>query len=279
MRIEEVKISPQQAREWLAIEPERVQRTLRKRNLAKLKHAIDAGEWRLTHQAIAIAPNGFVLDGRHRLTAIGSQRKHVTAMVAFDSDPATFDAIDTGAARSPADTLKVAGYTDVNVLAAAARQVKAYPDIMGTTNTLTTVTNPMTSTEVLAAVEDPDMGKIVQDAISPGHRIAGGVGRYGYRTSATALVALINLYSQAGEDTRLEFVVRLADGAHLEPSSPILALRRWIITETGYPRIIGTYRTTAAMVAGIRAWNNYAAGKPRESIRYRPGVDVMPEID
>jgi hypothetical protein len=277
MRLEQMKVSPAQAREWLAVESDRPIRPIKAATMAKLRHALESGEWRLTHQAIALDPGGFVLDGRHRLTAIGEQRKHVPCLVAFDCDPETYQVIDTGTARTPADTLRVAGYTDVNVLAAAARQAHAYPLVVGGTDTLDSATGRMTSAEVLSIVES-DEGKIVQDSLTLGTRLTHGVGRYGWRSAAAALVAVIAAHTNHGEDTQREFVNRLASGADLAIDSPILAYRRWLILDTGLASHPPQWRRTGSMALGIKAWNQYANGEERTTMRYVPGRSIMPEI-
>jgi hypothetical protein len=279
MRIEEVKISPAMAREWLLVSPERNQRAVRQRNVAKILHAIETGEWKMTHQPIALDPTGFVLDGRHRLTAIAAQRKHVASLVAFDADPETFGVIDTGAARSPGDSLRIAGYTDVNVLAAVTRQVLAYPEVIGTTSTLGSAMVGMTTADILNKLAHDETGPAIRGSIRPGHNVAAQIGRYGMRTSVSVLIALLALYSQHGPDTQTEFANRLGDGANLDARSPILAFRRWLIAEKGYKAVNGTYRPTTFLANGIRSWNDYANGRERQAMRYRPTVDHMPEVD
>jgi len=281
MRIEEVKITPQQARDWLAIPSPRPTRTLRQRNVRKIMHAIENGDWKVTWQAIALAPEGWVIDGRHRLTAIGGQRKHVTSLVAFDADPDTYAVADTGASRSPGDVLKVAGFTDVNVLSAATRQVIAYPFIVGTASTLGSITNEMTNADVLTALEDPEIGKTIEQMVRPGNNAANLIGRYGMRTSMTVLMAVVALYTSHGVDTQEEFFARLADGAHLGTESPIYTFRRWITSDSSsnsYYAISGSYRPTAFLSVGIRCWNDYVTGQDRHSIRWKEHRETMPEV-
>jgi hypothetical protein len=271
------------ARDWLAVSPERNQRAIRQRNVAKILHAIETGEWKTTHQPIALDPTGFVLDGRHRLTAIAAQRKHVASLVAFDADPETFGVIDTGAARSPGDSLRIAGYTDVNVLAATTRQVLAYPEVIGTSSTLGSAMVGMTTADLLIKLADDEVGPTIRESLRPGYLISSQIGRYGMRTSASVLVSVIRLYSRHGPDTQEEFTARLGDGTNLNAGSPILAFRRWLISESksgqSYRSISGTYRPTVFLAMGIRAWNDYSAGRPRQRTQHRPGIDHMPEVD
>jgi len=278
IRFELVKISPQMAREWLAIPPLHTPRTLRQRNIGKILHSINEGDWQVNHHAIALAPDNSVLDGRHRLTGIAAQRKHVMSWVAYDCDPDTFDSMDNGSSRSPGDTLKTAGYNDVNVLSAATRQVVSYPQILDTTSTLGSITGQLTNTDIRKALQDPDVGKAVQEAVRPGHQISKGVGKYGTRTSATVLIAVISLYTDQSEDIVEEFANRMGDGLHLGPDSPIAAMRNWILYPGGYGKMTGTYRPTAFLYCGIKCWNDFASGAERHRVIYRPTRDIMPEV-
>lgn len=282
IRFELVKITPQMAREWLAIEPLFPPRTLRQRNVGKILHSIDESEWKVNHHAIALAPDGSVLDGRHRLTAIASQRKHVWCWVAFDCDPDTFDTMDNGASRSPGDTLKTAGYNDVNVLSAVTRQALAYEAVVGTTGTLGSITSKMTNTEIKRALDEPEVGKPILAAMRSGGIVAKGVGRYGVRTSATVLIAVIARHTSAGEDTQQEFHERLTDGAMLPATSPVHKFREWVTSanpKNSHQGIAGTYQQTAFLALGAQSWNNYIAGEELEKpLRYNPTRTEMPEI-
>jgi hypothetical protein len=276
-RIVPMRITPQQAREWLAVSPERNQRTLKQRNINKLLHAIETGDWKMTHQPIALDPTGYVLDGRHRLTAIASQRKHVASLVAFDADPDTFGVIDTGAVRSPGDSLKIAGYTDVNVLAATTRQVLAYPEVVNTSTRLSQPAWAMTTVDILEALDDPEIGKVVQESIRSGYMIAKEFGRYGMRTSSTVLIAVIAIHSEKGPSAQEEFLDRVVDGVNLEAGSPILAFRKWLISDAYY-KTSPAWRPTIFLANGIKSWNDYVTQTDRFQLRFRPGTDYMPEV-
>jgi hypothetical protein len=81
-------------------------RTLRKWHVSRLSATIARGDWLVTHQGIAIATDGRILDGQHRLAAIVAANKTVSMMVARDCDPSTFIVLDQGAKRSYGDALR-----------------------------------------------------------------------------------------------------------------------------------------------------------------------------
>jgi hypothetical protein len=65
------------------------------------------GEWKLTHQGIAISTDGTLLDGQHRLHAIVRTGIPCMMLVTTDCDAHLFELIDRGRIRTQADSLHV----------------------------------------------------------------------------------------------------------------------------------------------------------------------------
>lgn len=104
MRFEVVKITPEQAAEWLG--KNEGNRKLREHRAAYLASAILAGKWKLTHQAIAIGKRKRLLDGQHRLRAVCLANKSVEMVVAFDVPEDTFSVLDAGMPRKMYERLR-----------------------------------------------------------------------------------------------------------------------------------------------------------------------------
>ena len=107
-------------------------RGIRRARVERLAHDIETGAWQITHQPIAVTDTGAVLDGQHRLLAVIMAGVDVDMLVMRGADPETFKVVDTGAVRTTGDSLKIAGYTNVNHLAAIVRGYLAYATVMGT---------------------------------------------------------------------------------------------------------------------------------------------------
>ncbi|WP_157509211.1 hypothetical protein [Luteipulveratus halotolerans] len=99
-------ITPERATELLANNPHN--RPLVASRVAALVHALESGQWRLTHQGIALAADGALLDGQHRLTAIVRTGVTVELQVSRMKDD-VFDVIDTGRARGARRPASAAG--------------------------------------------------------------------------------------------------------------------------------------------------------------------------
>jgi hypothetical protein len=277
MRVRTETITPERAADWLARSEDLNQRTIRRTRVERLVHAIESGQWVLTHQPIALDPDGRVLDGQHRLTAIVRAGIPVEALIAWDSDPATFGVIDTGVQRTQADALKIAGYHNTNVLAATVRAVLAYDMVAGTTNGFAHAAKQLTTADTLDWLDTGRNRDAALSATNLGNRLAVALGRYGLKSAISAVPLIFRTHpSDVGPDALAEFFERLSDGAMLAPYSPILALRRFFVNETGYARIDGTLKRPVTLAVTIKAINDYALGNERTNAVWRPGVEPMP---
>jgi hypothetical protein len=103
-------------------------RNISKANLRNLTNAMLNGEWKLTNQGISFDRDGNLLDGQHRLQAIVESEVTCTMLVGKNMNPAIFNCIDTGKARTAGDTLDIAGSTNGKTIAAAVKMVSFYKD-------------------------------------------------------------------------------------------------------------------------------------------------------
>lgn len=105
MKAEIVTVTPQMAADWLSLNCNN--RTLRRATVEGLKSAFRRGEYIQTHQGIAFAQNGELLDGQHRLTAISELRDGAFPMLVIRGlDNEAFRVMDIGVKRTPADALR-----------------------------------------------------------------------------------------------------------------------------------------------------------------------------
>jgi hypothetical protein len=94
---EYVEVTPELAGKWLGKND--VNRKLREHRAAFIARAIDEGHWVETHQAIAFARSGRLLDGQHRLRAIIMANKAVKIWVATNVPEEAYKVMDSGLPR------------------------------------------------------------------------------------------------------------------------------------------------------------------------------------
>lgn len=98
-----MNVTPAQARAWLKHNTKN--RKLRPNVVNELHLAHARGEWKTTHQGIAFANDGALLDGQHRLTFISQlpEGSSVLLNVTTDCPENIFDAIDLHQRRTLSD--------------------------------------------------------------------------------------------------------------------------------------------------------------------------------
>ncbi len=97
---EVVKVSPEMAEQWL--EKNKMNRPLRPRYIEQLASSMRRGLWKLA-QPIIFAPDGWLLDGQHRLSAIVVCGKTIETLVVRGVQKNNFGVIDQGRNRSASD--------------------------------------------------------------------------------------------------------------------------------------------------------------------------------
>lgn len=252
------------------------QRHLSDKRVLKFARAMENGQWHLTHQAIGVDKDGILIDGQHRMAAVVKSDTAQEFLIAYDADPKTFDVIDTGSARTPADTLSIAGYTSVNQLSAAARILLAYESTKGTKQRVSAVGQQFTNADILEYVEGPH-GDILVHAVSEASAISSVFGRFGARSWLSAGVVLL-LESGVHKDIAKEFLTKLRTGEMLAAGSPILSMRRWVMSDGGWISNTHGDRQTAGLGVFIKTLNAWLAKDRRNLSSFKPGVEFMPTI-
>jgi hypothetical protein len=109
MKTELVSVTPSLARDWLKKNTKN--RAIRPSHVETLRQSFERGEQVTTHQGIAFDIDGILLDGQHRLSAIGLMHEgfSFTMMVTWGLDRnKVFHVVDaTQSKRSTADVLSV----------------------------------------------------------------------------------------------------------------------------------------------------------------------------
>jgi len=100
-----VDVTPQLAEAWL--KRNFFNRKINEETVERLRRAILAGHWRLTHQGIAFDRYGVLVDGQQRLEAVRRSGKTVKMMIFIDQTLANHEAIDCGKMRTNLDVIRL----------------------------------------------------------------------------------------------------------------------------------------------------------------------------
>jgi hypothetical protein len=117
MKTELMTVTPDIAREWL--KKNHHNRAVVKTVVERYARDMTAGEWKVTHQGIAFAPDGSLLDGQHRLMAIVASGVTIITNVTQGVSDEAFIGMDGGKSRTLADRLVLFKDPEANRLAVA----------------------------------------------------------------------------------------------------------------------------------------------------------------
>ena len=258
-------ITPALASQWLDDAP-KVRRSQRDRNIAAQTRDLTQGNWIFNGDTLVFDSDGRFIDGQHRLKAIAASGTAVWALVVRGVPPEAEKVIDTGAARTPADHLTLTGATYAPASAALARRIFLWEANNGEGG-YATITP--THTEIATTY---DKHPEIIDAI----RFA-----YTARNQADELPAVrISVWSMAwwlftrkDPGTGTWFLNRVLTGVADTTDSPVLAVRRFLLTTprrrpAGGGERIGEKEQLAALIIG---WNHYRAGETTARIELPRG--------
>jgi hypothetical protein len=223
---------------------------------------IEAGNWRLTHQGVALSVSMVLQDGQHRLTAIVRTGKEQWMFIAVGMADENFSVLDTGRVRRYKDVLSLAGYPDPLVLGSAARMVYLYTrrDFVSTFK--------VSNTEVLSLVEsDPDAFRM---AVSMGVKLEKET--FCTRTAGAATFYLIRKNNAATPVN--EFFASLITGEELHGGDPRLVFRRVM---ANMHRDKHRKNGPEQMAMLLKTWNAWVEGRKIQVLAWKR-TEAMPRV-
>lgn len=274
MQTQTMLVTPAMARDMLQKNPRN--RTLRRSNVHYLANEIKSGRWKLTHQGVAVATDGTLLDGQHRLNAIIEADTSALINVSFDCDPSLFTVIDTGSARTSSDVLRIAGAVNTNetTISAAIKLVHLYRNksqLMWTGEV-----SRVSSDVVLKEFEsDPDLYNWAVRLANKA-RNEFNVLRVKSATAAFVCIAMQDT-SFIDAATLEEFVMSIATGANMVKLDPRHTFRQQLINGWNPGSGTGGRASQAWLACWIKVFNFYL-GNTELKLFKTPSLTPMPKI-
>ncbi len=249
-----VEVTPQLAETWLS-------RNLNNRNMRRAVvdsycRDIEAGRWRLNGETIKFGPNGVLLDGQHRLSAVVQAGATIPMVVVRNLSDDVMATVDVGAKRSYADALKLAGEDNTPTLAAVVRRAVLWERGMRT-NTGAIKPTALEMDDFLH--RHPE----IRTSADLASRLASRE-----RLPASVIGLCHYLFAQIDPDAATWFFLRAADSDGIPATDPIAVLRNRVIRLRGAG---GRINETEGLALTIRAWNAHRAGETRTKLQMPKG--------
>jgi hypothetical protein len=254
-----ITITPQLARQWLDSTDNSIQRRLSLPHVVYLAKEMKNGHWDLNGQPIQIDKNGNVVNGQHRLNACIESGCNFQSLVVFNVETSAIKTIDEGAkARGISDFLDIRYNAKYSIPAAAAIRMIVFWD-SGWRKTLgrggTSMKNSSTSlklspAEAEAFIKDnPGFFEFIAEASSL-HQAGENI------VPKSLFCGLLWLVERENPVHARAFFAKLAIGADIPMTSPVLYLRNWLREHKG------GYKYSRGLQIGmiIKCFNYYAKG-------------------
>jgi hypothetical protein len=268
MKLEIVTMTPEWAHQILTTQNTK-NRQLRPSVVRRYARAIEAGQWKLTQQGVAIGSNGVLLDGQHRLAAIVDTGQPVQIALATDCDPSIFMVMDTGFARKASDVLQMEGISNSTILAAGIKLCILYERHSDKIWSGWDLRFPShTDIETYASQRFEDITWAGQIAINS-YRQCKKINK-----SACFAFALLALDGGWPKCTVENFCEKLGNGAGLTDTSPILRFRTFLINEVIRKGGGGSQVHLACLIKTFNYWNEGAELK----LFRPPTIPAMPAV-
>lgn len=235
-------------------------RPLRPRHVLSIKNVMLSGEWLETHQGVALASDGSLVDGQHRLAAVQLAEMTLPMVVTCGVDPAAFGVIDTGRLRTGSDTLALRGETVVLQLSAAIKLLYAHDNFPFRE----WQRNKVTNVEVLAHLDaNPD----IRDAL----RLVDKPCKIMGLMNSAATVGMVLIWREWGREHYMveRFWRDLAGGTNLTEGDPRLALRNHVGN-----RMNKTRRAPMHLAMFLKTFNYWLTDRQVSMMGFRQGETV-----
>lgn len=268
MKLEIVTMTPEWAHQILTTRNTK-NRHMRPSVVRRYARAIEAGQWKLTQQGVAIGSNGVLLDGQHRLAAIVEAGQPVQIALATDCDPSIFMVMDTGCTRMAADVLQMGGVGNPTTAAAGIKLYilnERHPDKIWTGQSLQFPSH--TDIEAYNRQRSEDVAWACSVAL------AAYRGCKRINKSACLAFALLALDAGWPTSTVESFCEKLGNGAGLTDTSPILRFRTFLINEVVRKGGGSAQIHLACLIKTFNYWNEGAELK----LFRPPTLPAMPTV-
>jgi hypothetical protein len=257
------KIYPGAARALLDLNTHN--RTVTEARVETLSRSMREGRWLLINNGIGVDVNGDLTDGQHRLLAVVLSDIPVEFYIHTGLDPKTRTVIDTGRARTLADTLAITGFGHgQSNLAAAARLLYRYENDL----LVNTVVGGLPHDVLLEYIQT----SLNYELLSRVDLFAQGASRQIPGSNRSALTAAAYLFSERDVFDSNRFLERLRTGAGLSSGNAELCLRG-VLARLGKDRRNNTWH----LCIYIKAWNAFRTEKEVHALAYRVD-ELVPEV-
>lgn len=248
------------------------QRRYSDRHGKNLMDAMEGLEWKLTHQGLGIARDGFLIDGQHRATGVAASGIPIPIMITYNVDDSVFPVVDTGKGRTAADVLTMINVKDATQISTVIRLLYNYDTFRNPKDWYTKSMSPERIRQALITNYIT-----IGDAYGVARSLSQAKGSKTY-LSRSAMAAAHYIITRAWPSAPIMQFWTNVQGGNIDPywhdyyevkdynDNPGHALHRWGLREEdktktqGARRVNGQTKNSRELIMILRAWNDIMNG-------------------
>jgi hypothetical protein len=221
-------------------------RAIKPHRVKYLAQEMTAGRFLETGDSIKFSSTGKLLDGQHRLLAGAQSGITIRTVVACGLPDYVFAVLDSGASRTAADGLVVAGFTNTKTLASAARLTHCITELYAGT--------PWFALRKLMFSTAQTIEELADGAYEfKGIPVNGPAKRLGLTTGSLTSFIVLGLRAGKTADEINEFISRCDIGNDLAYGDPRLAFRAWAQRSRELPHSVRPSLTVSQLIRTFNA--------------------------
>ena len=274
VKIIEIEVSPQVAAVWL--ESSKGNRTESNKKISEYAELMRTGQWGFSNDLIVFDVNGVLRNGHHRLMAVVRSGATVRFNVAFNAPESAWVFFDTNKTRDVASMLEIDKGDKIKSarnIAAIGRMSLAYEKYA---DSVANGDMPPSFAVIVNRIHQKETFDYVcknYDAIVEAFRFAAQGHRYQTFTTILAVFVYLARKAKADPEKLASFVHKVVTLEELDQLSPVLALRRRLMSMSLNSYI---YKCPALLLI-MKAYNYYSDGKKVSTLQLNTGFITIQE--
>lgn len=250
-------ITPEAAAAMLKDRP--LNRRINPERVRGFSRALKNGQWKLNGQPIILSPDGELLDGQHRLSAIIDANTPAICAIAWGVSKDAMPTIDSGKSRSGPDILKLQGHVNTNHLAALASLVYGW-----------TTTKPNMGFGLSIGARPHELLMVLDEFPELPDYLGLATRLVPSRVMSPNIAAFCLWLFTTNDAAKAEnFIASLGNGEMLSSTDPIYRLRESLLRTASHR---GAERRRSVVLAlTIKAWNLWLKDRPCHMLKLREG--------
>jgi hypothetical protein len=260
VNVEVEEITPTIANEYLLKNTHN--RNIRQHQVAAFAEDMARGNWQTGAGTIKFDVNDVLIDGQHTLSAIVKSDKTLSMVVIRGLPTESQMAIDTGAKRTFADTLRLQGVNNYSYVAVLTRSIYDW-NLLGPKMFSGGQASSVSTNKILWDFYQSN--RWIDDLVQLASKLQSSIG-----IPSRVSGALINEFNNVSAEDAAFFFERIINGDNLSVGQAAYTLRKTLHDLSNDKRRSQADQKWMAAII-IKAWNKYIDGEECNILSWRPG--------